>query len=159
MVRLSLRFFLCSLTRSRQAAPPLTSLPSTMTPAAAGEPALAALAPLTSPSAPRKTPGISSHPSTPPNPSPISSNNPSASLSSSSDLAAWSSLSSFNQNICKNIIHTWSHPSSTTSTNEIIAEFKWSRKSIKDVLVVTLNMMRSPFGDIGGVAFFSLLDG
>jgi peptidoglycan/xylan/chitin deacetylase (PgdA/CDA1 family) len=46
-------------------------------------------------------------------------------------------------------VHTWSHPSLTTLTNEqIIAELGWSRKIIKDVLGVTPNMMRPPFGDI-----------
>lgn len=46
-------------------------------------------------------------------------------------------------------VHTWSHPSLTTLTNEeIIAELGWSKKVIKDVLGVTPNMMRPPFGDI-----------
>ncbi|KAJ3513559.1 hypothetical protein NLJ89_g2890 [Agrocybe chaxingu] len=46
-------------------------------------------------------------------------------------------------------VHTWSHPSLTTLTNEeIIAELGWSRKVIKDVLGVTPNMMRPPYGDI-----------
>lgn len=46
-------------------------------------------------------------------------------------------------------VHTWSHPSLTTlSTQEIIAELGWSKKVIKDVLGVTPNMMRPPFGDI-----------
>jgi peptidoglycan/xylan/chitin deacetylase (PgdA/CDA1 family) len=46
-------------------------------------------------------------------------------------------------------VHTWSHPSLTTLTNEqIIAELGWSRQAIKDVLGVTPNMMRPPFGDI-----------
>ena len=47
------------------------------------------------------------------------------------------------------IVHTWSHPSLTTLSNEeIIAELGWSRKIIKDILGVTPNMMRPPFGDI-----------
>lgn len=46
-------------------------------------------------------------------------------------------------------VHTWSHPSLTTLTNEeIIAELGWSKKVIKDVLGVTPNTMRPPFGDI-----------
>ncbi|KIY47268.1 carbohydrate esterase family 4 protein [Fistulina hepatica ATCC 64428] len=46
-------------------------------------------------------------------------------------------------------VHTWSHPSLTTLTNEqIIAELGWSRKIIKDVTGVTPNMMRPPYGDI-----------
>jgi peptidoglycan/xylan/chitin deacetylase (PgdA/CDA1 family) len=46
-------------------------------------------------------------------------------------------------------VHTWSHPSLTTlTTEEIVAELGWSKKVIKDVLGVTPNMMRPPFGDI-----------
>ncbi|KAF5312597.1 hypothetical protein D9619_003476 [Psilocybe cf. subviscida] len=46
-------------------------------------------------------------------------------------------------------VHTWSHPSLTGLSNEqIIAELGWSKKVIKDVLGVTPNMMRPPFGDI-----------
>ncbi|KAL0950744.1 hypothetical protein HGRIS_007517 [Hohenbuehelia grisea] len=46
-------------------------------------------------------------------------------------------------------VHTWSHPALTTLSNaEIIAELGWSKKVIKDVLGVTPNMMRPPFGDI-----------
>ncbi|KAF9568522.1 hypothetical protein CPC08DRAFT_813563 [Agrocybe pediades] len=46
-------------------------------------------------------------------------------------------------------VHTWSHPPLTTlSDEEIIAELGWSKKVIKDVLGVTPNMMRPPFGDI-----------
>ncbi|KAI9462349.1 glycoside hydrolase/deacetylase [Lactarius psammicola] len=46
-------------------------------------------------------------------------------------------------------VHTWSHyPLTTLSTEEIIAEFGWSKKVIKDVLGVTPIMMRPPFGDI-----------
>jgi Polysaccharide deacetylase len=46
-------------------------------------------------------------------------------------------------------VHTWSHPPLTTLTNEeIIAELGWSKKVIKDVLGVTPNMMRPPYGDI-----------
>jgi hypothetical protein len=40
-------------------------------------------------------------------------------------------------------VHTWSHPSLTTLTNEeIIAELGWGKKVIKDILGVTPNMMR-----------------
>ncbi|KAJ8474489.1 hypothetical protein ONZ45_g15932 [Pleurotus djamor] len=46
-------------------------------------------------------------------------------------------------------VHTWSHPPLTTLSNdEIIAELGWSKKAIKDVLGVTPNMMRPPYGDI-----------
>ncbi|KAG7099544.1 hypothetical protein E1B28_001378 [Marasmius oreades] len=44
--------------------------------------------------------------------------------------------------------HTWSHPALTTLTNdEIIAELGWTRKVMKDVLGVTPNVMRPPYGD------------
>jgi len=46
-------------------------------------------------------------------------------------------------------VHTWSHPPLTTLSNEeIIAELGWSKKVIKDVLGVTPNIMRPPYGDI-----------
>lgn len=46
-------------------------------------------------------------------------------------------------------VHTWSHPALTTLTNEqIVAELGWSKKVIKDVLGVTPNTMRPPYGDI-----------
>jgi len=46
-------------------------------------------------------------------------------------------------------VHTWSHPALTNLTNEeIIAELGWSRKVIRDVLGVTPNRMRPPYGDI-----------
>lgn len=46
-------------------------------------------------------------------------------------------------------VHTWSHPSLTTLTNdEIIAELGWSRQAIQDVLGVTPSTMRPPYGDI-----------
>jgi len=46
-------------------------------------------------------------------------------------------------------VHTWSHPSLTTLTNEqIIAELGWSKKVIKDVIGVTPSHFRPPFGDI-----------
>lgn len=46
-------------------------------------------------------------------------------------------------------VHTWSHPSLTTLTNdEVIAELGWSRQVIKDVLGVSPNTMRPPYGDI-----------
>jgi hypothetical protein len=51
-------------------------------------------------------------------------------------------------------VHTWSHTALTTQTNEeIIAELGWSKKVIKDVLGVTPNMMRPPYGDIEYVLF------
>ncbi|KAL5495672.1 CDA2_1 [Sanghuangporus weigelae] len=46
-------------------------------------------------------------------------------------------------------VHTWSHPPLTTLTNEeIIAEFGWTKKITKDILGVTPNTFRPPFGDI-----------
>jgi hypothetical protein len=46
-------------------------------------------------------------------------------------------------------VHTWSHPSLTTqSTEQIIAEFGWTRKIIHDVLGVQPSYMRPPYGDI-----------
>ncbi|KAK7058333.1 chitin deacetylase [Paramarasmius palmivorus] len=46
-------------------------------------------------------------------------------------------------------VHTWSHPPLTTLTNdEIIAELGWTKKAIQDVLGVTPNTMRPPYGDI-----------
>ncbi|KAJ7071499.1 hypothetical protein C8F01DRAFT_1110780 [Mycena amicta] len=46
-------------------------------------------------------------------------------------------------------VHTWSHPSLTTLTNEqIIGELGWSKKIIKDTLGVTPTHFRPPFGDI-----------
>ncbi|KAJ8454097.1 hypothetical protein ONZ51_g13226 [Trametes cubensis] len=46
-------------------------------------------------------------------------------------------------------VHTWSHPPMTTLTNEqIIAEFGWSKKIIKDVLGVTPTYWRPPYGDV-----------
>jgi peptidoglycan/xylan/chitin deacetylase (PgdA/CDA1 family) len=46
-------------------------------------------------------------------------------------------------------VHTWSHTALTTQTNEeIIAELGWSKKVIRDVLGVTPNLMRPPYGDI-----------
>ncbi|KAH8120659.1 glycoside hydrolase/deacetylase [Phellopilus nigrolimitatus] len=46
-------------------------------------------------------------------------------------------------------VHTWSHPPLTTvSTEGIIAEFGWTKKIIKDILGVTPNTFRPPYGDI-----------
>ncbi|KDN46855.1 hypothetical protein RSAG8_03932, partial [Rhizoctonia solani AG-8 WAC10335] len=46
-------------------------------------------------------------------------------------------------------VHTWSHPSLTTLTNEqIIAELGWTKQAIKDITGVTPNTMRPPYGDI-----------
>lgn len=46
-------------------------------------------------------------------------------------------------------VHTWSHSSLTTLTNEqLIAEFGWTKKAIKDVLGVTPLYFRPPYGDI-----------
>ena len=46
-------------------------------------------------------------------------------------------------------VHTWSHPPLTTlTTEEIIAEFGWTKQIIKDVTGVTPNTFRPPYGDI-----------
>jgi len=46
-------------------------------------------------------------------------------------------------------VHTWSHTPLTTQSNEqIIAELGWSKKVIKDILGVTPNTFRPPYGDI-----------
>ena len=53
-------------------------------------------------------------------------------------------------------VHTWSHPYLTQLTNEqIIAELGWTKKIIYDVLGVTPNMMRPPYGDIEYVSCYS----
>ncbi len=52
-------------------------------------------------------------------------------------------------------VHTWSHTALTTqTTEEIIAEFGWTKKVIKDVLGVTPTHFRPPYGDIESVLFF-----
>ncbi|EGF99053.1 family 4 carbohydrate esterase, partial [Melampsora larici-populina 98AG31] len=46
-------------------------------------------------------------------------------------------------------IHTWSHPSLTTLTNEeIVAEIAWSMKAFQDIIGVTPNCFRPPYGDV-----------
>ena len=46
-------------------------------------------------------------------------------------------------------VHTYSHPYLTTLTNDqIIAELGWTKKIIKDVIGVTPQYMRPPYGDI-----------
>ncbi|KAG8905066.1 chitin deacetylase [Tulasnella sp. 403] len=46
-------------------------------------------------------------------------------------------------------VHTWSHPSLTTLTNEqIIAELGWTREAIRQITGVSPNTMRPPYGDI-----------
>lgn len=46
-------------------------------------------------------------------------------------------------------VHTWSHHTLTSLTNEqIVAELGWTRKAIRDVLGVTPTTMRPPQGDI-----------
>lgn len=46
-------------------------------------------------------------------------------------------------------LHTWSHPSLTTLTNEqIVAEFAWSMKAFKDILGIEPNCARPPYSDI-----------
>ena len=42
-------------------------------------------------------------------------------------------------------VHTWSHPSLTTLTNEqIIAELGWTREAIRQIAGVSPNTMRPP---------------
>jgi len=46
-------------------------------------------------------------------------------------------------------VHTWSHPYLTKLSNaEIVAELGWSKQVIKDVIGVTPNTFRPPYGDI-----------
>ncbi|CAG8546571.1 1343_t:CDS:2 [Paraglomus occultum] len=46
------------------------------------------------------------------------------------------------------IVHTWSHPALTTqTTDQIIAEIKWTEEAIKAVTGVTPVFARPPFGD------------
>lgn len=46
-------------------------------------------------------------------------------------------------------IHTWSHPPLTKLTNEqVVAELGWTKKAIKDVVGVTPNTFRPPYGDL-----------
>jgi hypothetical protein len=46
-------------------------------------------------------------------------------------------------------IHTWSHSSMTSLSNEqIVAELKWTEKAIKSVIGVTPIYWRPPFGDV-----------
>ncbi|KAK9895109.1 carbohydrate esterase family 4 protein [Cystobasidium minutum MCA 4210] len=46
-------------------------------------------------------------------------------------------------------VHTWAHPPLTTRTNEeIVAELGWSKEAIRQIIGVTPNTMRPPYGDI-----------
>ncbi|KAF9208410.1 chitin deacetylase [Haplosporangium sp. Z 27] len=46
-------------------------------------------------------------------------------------------------------VHTWSHPSMTTLTNaEVVAEFYYSLRMIKEVLGITPKCWRPPYGDV-----------
>lgn len=46
-------------------------------------------------------------------------------------------------------VHTWSHPSLTTLTNEqIVLELGWTKEVIRQITGVTPNTMRPPYGDI-----------
>ncbi|KAG0276157.1 chitin deacetylase [Linnemannia exigua] len=46
-------------------------------------------------------------------------------------------------------IHTWSHPSMTSISNEqIVAELKWTEKAIKSVIGVSPKYWRPPYGDV-----------
>ncbi|KAI9030770.1 hypothetical protein CLU79DRAFT_785724 [Phycomyces nitens] len=45
--------------------------------------------------------------------------------------------------------HTWSHPYMTSLTNEqVVAQFYWTQKAIKQVLGITPKCWRPPFGDV-----------
>lgn len=45
--------------------------------------------------------------------------------------------------------HTWSHPAMTTQTNEqVVAEFYWTLKVIKEATGVTVKCWRPPQGDV-----------
>lgn len=45
-------------------------------------------------------------------------------------------------------VHTWSHPAMTTLTNQqVVAEFYWTLKAIKEVLGITPKCWRPPYGD------------
>ncbi|ORY89539.1 hypothetical protein BCR43DRAFT_480876 [Syncephalastrum racemosum] len=45
--------------------------------------------------------------------------------------------------------HTWSHKQMTTLTNEeIVAEFYWTSKAIKEVMGITPKCWRPPYGDV-----------
>jgi Polysaccharide deacetylase len=55
-------------------------------------------------------------------------------------------------------VHTWSHPSLTSLTNEeIIAELGWTKLIIQQVIGVTPTVMRPPYGDIEFVFLFFVL--
>ncbi|KAF8981142.1 hypothetical protein BGZ46_003196 [Entomortierella lignicola] len=46
-------------------------------------------------------------------------------------------------------VHTWSHPAMTTLTNaEVVAEFYYSLRMIKEVLGITPKCWRPPYGDV-----------
>ncbi|KAG0171060.1 hypothetical protein DFQ28_010566 [Apophysomyces sp. BC1034] len=45
--------------------------------------------------------------------------------------------------------HTWSHPQMTTLSNEeVVAQFYWTQKAIKQVLGITPKCWRPPYGDV-----------
>jgi hypothetical protein len=53
-------------------------------------------------------------------------------------------------------VHTWSHfPLTTLSTPVIVAELGWTKQIIYNLLGVTPNIMRPPYGDIECVDTFS----
>ncbi|KAI9322731.1 hypothetical protein BX666DRAFT_1816383, partial [Dichotomocladium elegans] len=46
-------------------------------------------------------------------------------------------------------IHTWSHPQMTTQTNEqVVAEFYWSLRAVKEATGITPKCWRPPYGDV-----------
>ncbi|EJT97991.1 glycoside hydrolase/deacetylase [Dacryopinax primogenitus] len=46
-------------------------------------------------------------------------------------------------------VHTWSHPYLTTlTTEEIVAELGWTREAMRQIIGVSPNCMRPPYGDI-----------
>jgi peptidoglycan/xylan/chitin deacetylase (PgdA/CDA1 family) len=52
-------------------------------------------------------------------------------------------------------MHTWSHADLTTlSENQIVAEIVWTARIIKDVIGVTPNYLRPPFGSVDSKGIF-----
>ncbi|KAI8333822.1 hypothetical protein BC941DRAFT_379551 [Chlamydoabsidia padenii] len=46
-------------------------------------------------------------------------------------------------------VHTWSHPAMTTQSNvQVVAEFYWTLRAIKEVVGVTPKCWRPPYGDV-----------
>lgn len=46
-------------------------------------------------------------------------------------------------------VHTWSHPAMTTQTNlQVVAEFYWTLRAIKEAVGITPKCWRPPYGDV-----------